>query len=712
MAQLVPSSSGNGFSVVSSAGTGLVLDSLTQKPGVCATPPTLISSVTLAAGGYQTVCALPTDGVSNFFQLQGFLEFTPTFTTSGTISFYLCTTLNGAVDPTFSVGDCHNSAGTSGTQNFWTVDCVAFNTTGQSPPAVVYLNVSSTQAVTLGSLILGTTSETSPFPHTMWTGSVRSVLSPLTTQVIGDSNLSIAFPTKTVQTVVSFAAPRTLTFPNANTYPAGSTIVWNDTVGNAVSPTNYLAIAAVGGNTIDGSTGSNWGLSVPGRVITFTSNGSNAWTSNFGQDILLFAGGENFYGEATSIVGTPNPLPVAWMYEYASGNGNATAAQDPMAVLNTPSATVPSYIIAPAGGMSPAMPILRQYATSYLAPNRSILAINMGSSPTYGSVVDGYWSPPVSGSYLSNPAIGTGTPQTSGGLCYLSAIKNLSYAMSHGGLNLAGNNAVVGIFWISSQTDGTSSSADSAPVPAGIHSSALLGLVNAIRANGAGCSATTPFILGSLPPDWVAGQSSTTTSIPQIAASDALIPSKIAYTAYAAGPTGNSGGALSGSCYINTNCVTYGATLAGLLSSLNTVPTTVTNPTSIPYYWDAPVATATGSGPAGTGATVTWHAPIVGNVVGYQVMYSATGAAPWTLAWSNGGSSGVPPVTQTSFALPPNTSTTSAVTYTLIVQAQTTNAGTFLSPVASTTIVVPAIVNPPAAPTINITLNSPTSVTV
>ena len=98
---------------------------------------------------------------------------------------------------------------------------------------------------------------------------------PSSTQVENEDKI-IAPSDRILATISSFTAPHTWTLPLANSVPAGSMIVINDSFG-AVSSTNTLTVQAAGSDTLQPGAHTSTVIAIPGSHLELISDGVSKW---------------------------------------------------------------------------------------------------------------------------------------------------------------------------------------------------------------------------------------------------------------------------------------------------------------------------------------------------------------------------------------------------------------------------------------------------
>ena len=93
-------------------------------------------------------------------------------------------------------------------------------------------------------------------------------------EVMVDANYVFSAGKTEVATSAALTAPRTLTLPAANAFPAGTTICFVDEQ-QTITSTNTITITRAGADTVNGVT--TYTIPLSGAVATFTTNGATAW---------------------------------------------------------------------------------------------------------------------------------------------------------------------------------------------------------------------------------------------------------------------------------------------------------------------------------------------------------------------------------------------------------------------------------------------------
>lgn len=306
-------------------------------------------------------------------------------------------------------------------------------------------------------------------------------------------------------------------------------------------------------------------------------SGGGVNAADIGYDVIVVAGQSNAVGNgttiATSYTDPTDPRIYRWVTSgcgvaaLASYKSLITLASDPLGHPDTIST------------VGPGMEFARWYVDTVPA-NRRVLIVPTAVSGTQ-LIPAGGWS-----GTLSDNAI----------------------AYANAAIAAAGAHArVAAILWVQGESDALASAS------AATYETALDAVIAKLRAGITGASSSTPFVLGSMVPAWVAAPNGTSVSI---AAVHADTPNRVAYTGYAAGPTG------SGLHYTEAEVRALGQSMLG--AHLTALTNTLT-PTAPGQILDL---TAT----AGvTQVALSWSAPAAHGsaITDYLVEYKLTSSGTW-----------------------------------------------------------------------------------
>jgi hypothetical protein len=368
-------------------------------------------------------------------------------------------------------------------------------------------------------------------------------------------------------------------------------------------------------------------------------------------DIVVVAGQSNASGYGLAIDATAFDTPHPRVYQYATAStyaGKIIAGSDPLA---HPDRGAPPAL---PFGVGPGMSFARWYADT-LPPGRRVLVVPVGWQGTAFSdtavVGGGVWDVARSGEANNR--------------------YDFAVAQANAAVTAAGTGAkVVAFIWVQGESDAINA------VPAATYEAKLDQLIDAFRTNITTATATTPFLVGSMVPEWVAGPGGSTAQA--INGVHQATPTRVGYTAVAAGTTGASqdtGG-------IHYNAVGQRSQGARLFQALATARSNALAPTA-----PAMVTTLIGETDSGQVA-LTWSKPGSHGspVTGYSVRHRTTaGPGAWTTV-----ATGTTALTRTITGL------TNGTSYDFQVAA-TNGVGT--GPYSATLTTVAQVPTVPAAPT-------------
>ena len=223
-------------------------------------------------------------------------------------------------------------------------------------------------------------------------------------------------------------------------------------------------------------------------------------TADVGYDIVLLAGQSNMSGRGTiDSAFDPTVNAHVWQYATAGTVANVVAlAVDPLGHADR---------VALTNTLGPGTSFARWYAST-IPGNRQVLLV-----PTaYGGT--GFTTSPT-----WDPAVGAGS-------LYLQAIAQTNAAITAAGANAR----LVGVLWLQGEADISMTQA--------AYAAKLDALIDGFRSSITGASATTPFVVGQMAPEFVSSQAGAS----NIQAAHTATPTRKPYTAFAPGVTGQSDG--------------------------------------------------------------------------------------------------------------------------------------------------------------------------
>lgn len=314
-----------------------------------------------------------------------------------------------------------------------------------------------------------------------------------------------------------------------------------------------------------------------------------------GYDVILLTGQSNMTGQGTTIDLTNFEVtdPRIKQFPATGANvGKVITANDPLLHMDT-------------GNVGHAMAFARWYAR-WVAPNRIVLLVPAARSSS-GFTTTSAVSPPAGFYNVAGTNMGSWDPANgSGGLSlYDNAITMANAAMALP-VPIGGSNRLAAIMWHQGEADGGLTQAQ--------YAAKLDALIDGFRAGIMGASATTPFILGQLLPENIAGNPQRAiTNLAHIDTPRRKIRTGLYYGALGGGMPDNVHYAASGQRLLGA-----AAPEAFLIARANVLAV-------------APVApTAVTLAQASTSVVVSWTRP-VGRATDYTVEYNAAGAGWVTL---------------------------------------------------------------------------------
>lgn len=226
--------------------------------------------------------------------------------------------------------------------------------------------------------------------------------------------------------------------------------------------------------------------------------GLGVQATDVGYDVILLAGQSNMSGRATADT-THFEVPDARVWQYGAAGTYASvisAALEPLAHADT---------VDLSNGLGPGGIFARWYAMT-LPANRRVLVV----PAAYG------------GTGFSSSAPNTWDPAAGAGSLYLRAI-----AQANAAIAAAGSNArLAAILWHQGEQD--------VAMSASAYQAKLDALIDGFRSQITGATTSTPFVIGSLAPEFIAS----TSGAPAIDGVHRNTPPRKVYTAFAVGTAG------------------------------------------------------------------------------------------------------------------------------------------------------------------------------
>lgn len=382
--------------------------------------------------------------------------------------------------------------------------------------------------------------------------------------------------------------------------PSGQIVQANSsfTSGSSYSAGNWTVVAGGGGSSLPTQTG-NAGkfLTTDGTNPSWGTPAGGTTLPAAGYDIVLLAGQSNMngYNQPSSVsTSTFDPTNEQIREWPASGTnaGQIVLSVDPLLYEDTNAAI----------GVGPGMAFARWYARAN--PTRRVLLVPAAYGGTgFASALPNTWS----------------TTAGAGSL-YLRAIARANAAIA-AAQAIAPTSKLAAILWMQGENDAWANWTQSQ------YATALDALIDGFRSSITGASASTPFIIGRMVPDWI-GTSGSGTS-PAVDAAHADTPRRKAYTAVTNGPIGVNDPANTYH-YLAPGARTNGERMFFALASAQA------NTGSATVLPDVPQKVTTTAGT--TSATLGWLAAISGSaaVTSYEIWKGTAAGAETLLTTVNG----------------------------------------------------------------------------